>query len=347
MDKHILTKQIQIEGMGINIYKTVPLKPMDMYTLLLKCLPNNIQGNNRKNHPDFKHMFDYVESIKQNNNTYLLSLIYFPPCPSDENTLGNFFGQKMNNISKDLKIFPFGNSIISHNSLVSKRTTYHQTYILVSLKGNKHLHDNHPSNPSEDGTIGNYIVNNWCNAILKRYITYVNTYGLNTCIDKNFLKKLDKKNSSDVTCHPDRDHPDRDHPDRDHQDPDHPDPDHQDPDHQDPDHIYTTNIIQPITTLSALTDKQINENKEISNDNKCDIIIENNIIDVECFKNMQLSIYNYTFNKYQNELTNLRKFIVYLINNKGIIYNDVINEFSHDFIASLLGKDYSNMLKSK
>jgi hypothetical protein len=307
MDKHILTKQIQIEGVGINIYKTIPLKPNDMSTLLLKCLPNYING--KKNHPDFKHMFDYVESIKQNNNSYLLSLIYFPPCPSEENALGNFFGQKMNNISKDLKIFPFGNSILSHNSLVSKRTSCHYTYILVALKGNKHMHDNQPANPSEDGTVGNYIVNNWCNSILKRYISYVNTYGINQCIDTDFLKKIEKKEVSQ--------------------------------------NVEPEPTPTPTPTLTETVTPQVVTEQILPQITTEYIISQPDYNNLECFKNMQTSIYNYTFSKYQSEILNLRKLVLYLINNKGVIYNDLINEFPNDFIISILGKDYTNILMTQ
>ena len=76
MDKNILSKSLQIEGYNLNIYKTLPLKPNDMYPFLVRYLPT---GNEKKMHPDFKHMFDYVESIKQYNNMYLLSIIYLPP----------------------------------------------------------------------------------------------------------------------------------------------------------------------------------------------------------------------------------------------------------------------------
>jgi superfamily II DNA or RNA helicase len=64
MDKTILSKLIQIEGVNLKIYKSISLKPNDMYTFLTKYLPT---GNDKKKHPDFKHMFDYVESIKPYN----------------------------------------------------------------------------------------------------------------------------------------------------------------------------------------------------------------------------------------------------------------------------------------
>ena len=73
MDKTILSKFIQIEGVNLKIYKSISLKPNDMCIFLNKYLPT---GNDKKKHPDFKHMFDYVESIKPYNNTYLLSMIY-------------------------------------------------------------------------------------------------------------------------------------------------------------------------------------------------------------------------------------------------------------------------------
>jgi hypothetical protein len=189
MDKFIINKKIQVEGVEIGIYKTKPMRSTEMNTFLLNNFPISPE---KKFHTDFKHIFDYLDSIKQYNNLYLLSLLYFPPCPEEENILGNFFGKKMNNISKDLKIFPFGNTIISHMSLVSKRKTNHPTYILLSIKGNKHINDYHPSNPNPIGlnTIGGYIIDNWCNSIFKRYQSYLNINGLKTCIEKNFLNKL-------------------------------------------------------------------------------------------------------------------------------------------------------------
>ena len=50
------------------------MKPNDMNTFLLKYFPITPE---KKFHIDFKHMFDYLESIKQYNNFYLLSLLYF------------------------------------------------------------------------------------------------------------------------------------------------------------------------------------------------------------------------------------------------------------------------------
>ena len=171
MDKFIINIKIEIDDIKFGVYKTKPMKPNDMNTFLLKYFPITPE---KKFHIDFKHMFDYLESIKQYNNFYLLSLLYFPPCPEEVNVLGNFFGKKMNNISKDLKIFPFGNTILSHISLVSKRKTNHPTYILLSIKGNKNLHDNYPSNSNPNGinTIGGYVIDNWCNTIFKRYQNY-------------------------------------------------------------------------------------------------------------------------------------------------------------------------------
>jgi hypothetical protein len=351
MDKNILSKSIQIEGYNLNIYKTLPLKPIDMYSFLVKYLPT---GNEKKMHPDFKHMFDYVESIKQYNNIYLLSVIYLPPCPSNANALGNFFGQKMNNVSKDLKIFPFGNIITSHISLVSKRTTYHPTFLLLSLKGNKNLHDSHPSNTDGSESVGNYVLNNWTNVILRRYNNYLTVYGLKTCIAVEYLNKFkinktepetEKENKTTnntiETLHNNT--------------------------------IETThnNTSEPLDN-TIINNMQCMNYNEILNQYVCNNLalinsmasfnilqsqnslsyMLNNlpsslINDMDQFNNTQSIIYNHTFTKYQQEIVNLRKLIIYFIKHNGNIEKDILEEFPEEFLQKNCGHDFKMLMLNK
>ncbi len=190
MDSILVQKEICIDNKNFLIKKSIPLKPVDMYNFLRKLLQIE------KDHPDFKHIFDYIESIKQYNEFYLLSILSIPQCPVNTNGLGNFFGNKMNNITKDLKIFPFGNVVVSHLSLVSKRTSNHNTIIILSLKGNKKFHEQHPSNTQQSNGVGYFIVDNWTNVVSKRYINYVYTNGLKNCVDNIFLYKKQNKEES-------------------------------------------------------------------------------------------------------------------------------------------------------
>lgn len=190
MDSFLVQKEICIDNKSFLIKKSIPLKPIDMYSFLIKYMQIE------KNHLDFKHIFDYIESIKQFNEFYLLSILCIPQCPVNTNGLGNFFGHKMSNISKDLKIFPFGNVVVSHLSLVSKRTSNHNTLIILSLKGNKKLHDQHSSNTQQSNGVGYFIVDNWTNVVSKRYINYVYTNGLKNCVGDCFLNKKQNINEN-------------------------------------------------------------------------------------------------------------------------------------------------------
>lgn len=203
VNNEIIMKNVTIDNYLIKIYKSIPLNPQEMLTFLIKKLPSDKgklnlsekeREKNKKNHPDYKHLFDYIESIKTQNENYLLSIISIPQCSNNSTGLGNFFGKKMNNISKDLKIFPFGHTIISNLSLASKRTIDHPTFILLSLKGNKYLHDQYPSNPNpidiNKNTVGYFLMENWCNTICKRYINYLQINGINSCIDTRFIELI-------------------------------------------------------------------------------------------------------------------------------------------------------------
>ena len=83
-------KEVFIDDYKFNLYKTIPLNPVDMYNFLIKYLPitnqtknsndNNTDKENiiyKRNHPDFKHIFDYLESIKQYNDNYAATVIQY------------------------------------------------------------------------------------------------------------------------------------------------------------------------------------------------------------------------------------------------------------------------------
>jgi hypothetical protein len=317
MDLVLVQKEICIDNKSFLIKKSIPLKPVDMYIFLKKTL------NIEKNHPDFKHIFDYLESIKQCNDYYLLSILSIPQCPTNTNGLGNFFGHKMSNISKDLKIFPFGNVVVSHLSLVSKRTSNHNTLIILSLKGNKKLHDQHPSNAQQNNGVGYFIVDNWTNVVSKRYINYVYTNGLKNCVGDFFLNK--KQNITDNI----------------------------------PSNI-TDNISSNITdNISSNINENINENnkeEKVKNINSEDM--NNKDINNEDTKNIDIDIKNddnnqeyhqlnfdNTYFKYQSEILDLKSLIFYLISNKGEIKSDINKLFNEDFLKKTFGNDYSFYLK--
>lgn len=358
MDKNILSKSIQIEGYNLNIYKTLPLKPIDMYSFLVKYLPT---GNEKKMHPDFKHMFDYVESIKQYNNIYLLSVIYLPPCPSNANALGNFFGQKMNNVSRDLKIFPFGNIITSHISLVSKRTSYHPTFLLLSLKGNKNLHDSHPSNTDGSESVGNYVLNNWTNVILRRYNNYLTVYGLKTCIAVEYLNKfktnkieteteteINPKNNNTIeitnntietTNNNTSESPTNNNTIV-------TTPTNNNMEYLNYNEILNQYVCNNLSLINSMTSFNV-----LQSQNSLSYMLNNLptslINDMDQFNNTQSIIYNHTFTKYQQEIINLRKLMIYFIKHKGNIELDILDEFSEEFLQKNCGHDFKMLMLNK
>jgi hypothetical protein len=337
MESFIIKKELNIEDKKFYIHKTIPLKPVEMYNFLIKYLPGSIEKE-KKNHPDFKHIFDYVESIKQYNDSYLLSILKIPQCASNSNGLGNFFGQKMNNISKDLKIFPFGNIVMSNISLVSKRTTNHSTFIILSLKGNKNLHDPHPSNPYQikntNNSVGYYLVDNWTNTVSKRYINYLYTNGLNSCIDELFLKTIPitQSNTDTKTLQPDTT---KLQPDTTKLQPDttksQPDTTKLQPD---------TTQLQPDTAKSQpdITKSQPDTTKS-QPDTTLQTIHNNNLTDDINIKHNEL-VFDNKYYKYQNDIINLKKMIYYLINNRGLLKDDIFYKFSPEILKNIFGNDY-------
>jgi hypothetical protein len=321
MESFIIKKELNIEDKQFYIYKTIPLKPVEMYNFLIKYLPGSIEKD-KKNHPDFKHIFDYVESIKQYNDSYLLSILKIPQCASNSNGLGNFFGQKMNNISKDLKIFPFGNIVISNISLVSKRTTNHSTFIILSLKGTKNLHDPHPSNPYQikntNNSVGYYLVDNWTNTVSKRYINYLYTNGLNSCIDELFLKTIPiTPSNTDATATTSQ-----------------PDPTITTPTQPD---VTATTPTQPDITTTPTTPTQ--PDVTITNTDTTLQTIQYKIMDDINIKHNEL-VFDNKYYKYQDEIINLKKMIYYLINNRGLLKDDIFYKFSPEILKNIFGENY-------
>ena len=336
MENKIFTKKIEIDGIHFNIHKTIPQSPIDMSKFLIKYL----KATNLTIHQDFKHMFDYVDSIIQYNSYYLLSLLYIPPCPQGTNSLGNFFGQKMSNVSKDLTIFPFGNTIISHNSLVSKRTGKHPAYILVAIKGNKLLHNTHPS-CSNNKTIGNYIVDKWTNNILNRYENYIFTFGIQICIEEEYLKSLEKiketkNNNLEIKII----------------------------ENQIENQIQQNDNLEIKTNQNQIENQiQQNDNLEIKtnenqqnnilniiNDlnNKENLLNNINILNIKCINNINIDINsienNLIYHKYQNEIINLKRLVFYLIKNNGKLLNDIDKDFTEDFLKNIFGINFKNFL---
>lgn len=299
MDLVLVQKEICIDNKSFLIKKSIPLKPVDMYIFLRKSLQIE------KNHSDFKHIFDYLESIKQFNDYYLLSILSIPQCPANTNGLGNFFGHKMSNISKDLKIFPFGNVVVSHLSLVSKRTSNHNTLIILSLKGNKKLHDQHPSNAQQNNGVGYFIVDNWTNVVSKRYINYVYTNGLKNCVGDFFLNK--KQNINEHIN----------------------------------EHITQHNKEYVAENINENNKEEEIKNMDDEYIKNIDIDIKNDDNDPEYH---QLNFDN-TYFKYQTEILDLKNLIFYLISNKGEIKSDINKLFNEDFLKKTFGNDYSFYLK--
>lgn len=369
----LVQKEFQVDNQKIKLFKTLPLKPDKMYDFLSKYLSI---GKFKPTHPDFKHIFDYIDSIKMNNNSYLLSLLSVPQSPSDTNGLGNFFGNKMINVSNDLQIFPFGNVIRSNLSLISKRSANHPIFIIISIKGNKNLNDPYPSNQNNI-TIGSYIIDNWINTISKRYINYVNDIGFNMCVDIRFLKNI-ANNITNNTIHTiNNDIIEKNNIEND---------------------ITDNDILKNDTTENNIIEKDIEENNIIDKDVKENNIIEkdveennikndkltdnSNIINTniglienitkiqnmlnlinkdtkilesqDVSNNLNLSIMdtnvnypiviNKTYYKYQEEILNLKKIIFYLINNNGKLYSNIYYEFTNDFLKSIFGNDFMSFV---
>ena len=325
MENKIFTKKIEIDGINFNIHKTIPQSPIEMSKFLIKYL----KSTNPTIHPDFKHMFDYVDSIIQYNSYYLLSLLYIPPCPLGTNSLGNFFGQKMNNVSKDLTIFPFGNTIISHNSLVSKRIAKHPAYILVSIKGNKSLHNTHPS-CSNNKTIGNYIVDKWTNNILNRYENYVFTFGIQICIEEEYLKSLEKikqtKNDNLEIKTTQNDNLEIENKQK----------DNLEIENQQKDNLE-------MKTNEIKIENQPNDILNILNElnNKENLLNNINILNINYINSIEN---NLIYHKYQNEIINLKRLVFYLIKNNGKILNDIDKDFTEEFLKNIFGINFKNFL---
>jgi hypothetical protein len=343
MDSVLVQKEINIEDKSFNIQKSVPLKPVEIYNFLIKYLPVE---KDKRNHPDFKHIFDYIESIKQYNDYYLLSILSIPQCPLNTNGLGNFFGQKMNNITKDLKIFPFGNTVVSNISLVSKRTTNHKTIIVLSLKGNKKIHDPHPSNPhpinNSKNSVGYFLVDNWTNTVSKRYINYLYTYGLKYCVDETFLKSIPTNsivNNAIVNIHKSKD---KELEKKIH---------HNNIDNIDTKYTKEINDTKDLKDLNEIKD-ECDEDNNAGNDNNNNNEINNtmkeiieNIETVTKLINPAPLYFDDKYYQYQQEIINLKSLVFYLINNKGTLKSDIYNIFSEELLKSVFGQYYMNFLQ--
>ena len=309
----ITKRYVIIDNFLIKIYKSIPLKPYDMYSFLIKKLPyektneNDVNPNDKRHNPDFKHMFDYIDSIKNQNDNHLLAIISIPQCLNTSSSLGNFFGKKMNNITKDLKIFPFGNTIISNLSLASKRIANHPTFILLSLKGNKHLHDQHPSNPNpidiNKNTVGYFLMENWCNTICKRYINYLQINGINSCVDTRFVQSIQP------------------------QQPIQPPTPTQEP----------TQATQPI---QSNIDIKIDLPELLAN-------IENINKEVEIVKENSKLIFEKKYLSYQETINKMKSLIFYILENKGVFDESVYSKFDINFLSEVFGKDFFLFLGTK
>ncbi len=338
--KEIIKKDIIIDNYLITIYKSIPLKPSDMYSFLIKKLPvekgkkidnEKEREKYKRNHQDYKHIFDYVDSIKNQNDVHLLSIISIPQCPNDSTGLGNFFGKKMNNITKDLKIFPFGNTIISNLSLASKRVTDHPTFIILSLKGNKHINDQHPSNPNpidiNKNTVGYFLMENWCNTICKRYINYLQINGLHSCVDTKFVKFIESIDENNQNTD------------------------------NNTNNNKGNNTDNNTNNNNDNNDNNTNDNNDNNdNNNKNEIELkESNMED----KNLHIDIENMAINfentkfifenkylKYQEKINNLQAMIFHLIENKGILDYTIYNKFNITFLHELFGSDYYFFLEN-
>jgi hypothetical protein len=331
----IIKKDVIIDNHLITIYKSIPLKPLDMYSFLIKKLPiekdkkidnDKEREKYKRNHQDYKHIFDYVESIKTQNDIHLLSIISIPECPNDSIGLGNFFGKKMNNITKDLKIFPFGNSIISNLSLASKRATDHPTFIILSLRGNKHLNDQHPSNPNpidiNKNTVGYFLMENWCNTICKRYINYLQINGLNSCVDTRFVKFIKPNNENETK-----------------------------------NETENTKINQPENESENIEKKEYSPDSDLKENNIIEKVMTtgiksdgNNVVSGSDMGNINLQInklfekntviFENKYLKYQEQINSLKLMIFYLIENKGVLDYSIYNKFDISLLNELFGNDF-------
>jgi hypothetical protein len=313
MVNEIIMKNVTIDDYLIKIYKSIPLNPQEMFNFLMRKLPSeksklNLsekeREKNKKNHPDYKHLFDYIESIKTQNENYLLSIISIPQCQNNSTGLGNFFGKKMNNISKDLKIFPFGNTIVSNLSLASKRTIDHPTFILLALKGNKHLHDHYPSNPNpidiHKNTVGYFLMENWCNTICKRYINYLQINGINSCVDTRFIELIKPNLDNEIL------------------------------------EKKIDNNIDNVT----IDNTNINFDNANINTNFDNANIDNINIELSKILENNKFIFENKYLHYQETINKLKGMIFYLLENKGIINNSIYEKFDINFLYDLFGKDY-------
>ena len=349
MENKIFTKKIEIDGIHFNIHKTIPQSPIDMSKFLIKYL----KATNPTIHSDFKHMFDYVDSIIQYNSYYLLSLLYIPPCPLGTNSLGNFFGQKMSNVSKDLTIFPFGNTIISHNSLVSKRTGKHPAYILVAIKGNKLLHNRHPS-CSNNRTIGNYIVDKWTNNILNRYENYIFTFGIQICIEEEYLKSLEKiketkNNNLEIKIIKNQIENQIENQIQQNDNLEIKIIENQIQENNNLEIKIIENQIQENNNLEIkIIENQQNDILDILNElnNKENLLHNINTLNIKYINNININSIenNLIYHKYQNEIINLKRLVFYLIKNNGKLLNDINTDFTEDFLKNIFGINFKNFL---
>jgi hypothetical protein len=243
----------------------------------------------------------------------------------------------------------------------------------LSLKGNKHFHDYHPSNPNGNNTVGSYLVDNWSNIIFKRYQNYLNTYGLKFCISQEYIDKNSKpKSNLNTNPNPNTNTANTNNTDTNTNTEDQPSQNIKEDDnsiHLTESKIENIEIIENIEKIepvnNMICDFKINEiNYSINNIQKSlnDLNLINNQQkfvelctnftnptntdkDINYFNNIQSIIYNTTFYKYQEEILSLKKFIYYILCKKGSIENDIFNEFSEDFIKNTLGSQYNYFIK--
>jgi len=390
MEKYILCKKLEIDNHTINLYRTIPLYPEEMYNFMLRYLPLGITtiNNNtiKRINPDFKHMIDYINSLNKkmkDDINYVLVLLYLPPCP-EGNILGNFFGYQLNNINKDFNIFPFGNAVLSNISLVSKRNSNHSTYILLSVKGNKNLKEAHHSYSYTEGnqniSVGYFLAEKWANNVIKRYINYLYSNNIKTCIDNRYLTKFlnnNNNNNNNITIlKKNEETHNQNNENKEKQNNEN--ETNQNETNQNEVNQNETNqnevnynlvkendnasvsYAQLVSKTPSLiqnpntnpnTNHNTNQNITLSINSNTDLNTyqnQNQNIDQSVAK-IQIPLYlpltfNYTYYKYQEEIINLKKLIYYLVKNKGIILDDISNEFSNDLLKSVFGNDYEKFL---
>jgi hypothetical protein len=188
------------------------------------------------------------------------------------------------------------------------------------LKGNKNLHNIHPSNPkpikNNKNTVGYYLVDNWTNIVSRRYINYVETYGVELCVDTT---KLSKQPENKTENQPEN---------------------------------KTDNHTENKTENQIEIKKQMNESKKFSPEKFLSVLINNTDSDKNSEKysqkdneikidNCMLNLtFDYKYFKYQEEIINLKRLVFYMMNNKGIIKNDIFTQFSEEVIKSVFGDNY-------